>query len=727
MTPHSLPRNALLASLSALALMTAFAPLDAAAQTTSPSAKVNHLTSFHQYSESVSTSTSPEGWPGAQRPTSPPLYVTHPTLQRGYLFGGFAGQNSNIARGVLNLRSGAGLYWLPTTPGVYERLGLSGLTVATDDELYGRINGTPLQGADGGLYGVMASVRSEATDNNGTDGRITASARLVYTSTVGRGVIFRTDSDGTHMSAVTTPGELYSPNGALVKDSAGNFYGVDKGPLGQGRIYKVTLSGTRGTVSTVHEFTAGPSNMRQIANGLILGSDGWLYGVTGYDRGVPFKPGTPSAPETPVGTLYRVNPASPSSFAVLHTFTLAEGEINVLDNVTHAHASGSRGLSWVQEGRDGWLYGTTSATCQGVYDANATWTTAGTYTAASPQCGTHMRARTYGGKAYPYYDGPKPYGAVYRIPMNGSGSFQLLHTFSETDGSTPRGPLAVGPDGSIYGTTLTGGANRHWPLTSSTYKDSPTLCTDMAFASWVTACNAAGAENYDTLLNYGQSVTDGVLYRIVPSRIAADGNGGFELLHSFKFDVDGMHPLGVAIGADGRLYGVSANGGTAYKNANGVAVSQDDQGAVFQVDLAGDTPSAGVTLNVAPAEIKVGETATLTWTSFQTANCRSESSAQDWTGPVATEGSVQLTKAGGTYRYSVICTDTVKGGEVSSTLVTLYVGAAATAQDGNQVQYGNGGGGPFAPALLLPLAALAGFARFAGFARRGALRRRTTR
>lgn len=706
-------------ALSALALWAALAPLGAGAQGTSSSVKVNHLTSFHQYSEVVSTSTSPEGWPGAQRPTSPPLYVTHPTLQRGYVFGGFAGQNSNVARGLLNLRSGAGLYWLPTTPGVYERLALLGLSVATDDELYGRINGTPLQGADGGLYGVMTSLQGEASDNYGADGKVTAGRRFIFTSTVGRGVIFRTDSDGTHMRAVTTPGELYSPNGALVKDSAGNFYGVDKGPLGQGRIYKVTLNGTRGTVSTVHAFTAGPGNMPQVANGLILGSDGWLYGVTGYDRGVPFKPGTPSDPATPVGTLYRVDPASPSSFAVLHTFTLADGEINVLDNVTHAQASGSRGLSWVQEGPDGWLYGTTSATCQGAYNANATWLVAGHTVGSSPQCGTHSRARLYGGLPYPYYDGPVPHGAVYRIRMNGGSALQLLHRFSDSDGSTPRGPLAVGGDGNVYGTTLTGGAHRHWyGGTNNGNMDRKPACGDLAFVSWQNDCAAVGAQNYEGLLNNGQDVSDGVLYRIVPSKIAADGAGGFELLHSFKRDVDGLHPLGLSKGADGRLYGVAANGGTAYKNANGVTVSQDDEGTVFQVDLAGDTPSAGVTLNVSPAQIKVGETATLTWTSYQTANCRSESSAKDWTGAVATEGSKPLTKAGGTYRYSVICTDTVKGGEVSSALVTLYVGAAATAQDGNAVQYGNGGGGPFAPALLFPLAALAGL---------GALRRRTPR
>ena len=37
---------------------------------------------------------------------------------------------------------------------------------------------------------------------------------------------------------------------------------------------------------------------------------------------------------TPTGTLYRIDPNTPSSFTVLHNFTLADGEINVEDNAT---------------------------------------------------------------------------------------------------------------------------------------------------------------------------------------------------------------------------------------------------------------------------------------------------------------------------------------------------------------------------------------------------------
>jgi hypothetical protein len=84
-----------------------------------------------------------------------------------------------------------------------------------------------------------------------------------------------------------------------------NLYGIDKGPKGQGRVFKIDIAS--GKVSTLHEFAAGPSGMRQTANDLILGKDGVLYGVTAYNRGLPLAPSTPTAATTPTGTLYRIN------------------------------------------------------------------------------------------------------------------------------------------------------------------------------------------------------------------------------------------------------------------------------------------------------------------------------------------------------------------------------------------------------------------------------------
>lgn len=707
-----------------------------AAGEASANVTVTHLTSFHSSGEDTTTgSNNPKGWPAVAYPTSPPLLSLDPVRQRRYLFGGFDGKGP-LERTAAGLRStihtAPGLYWLQPSPGLYERLELEAA------ELYGLIPGTPVRSVDGmSLYGIMVSKKGEEyaskSDLLDADGNVQVRYMLNFSKGVAQGIVFQADYDGTNLRAVaSTEGKLYTPNGALVMDATGNLYGIDKGPQGNGRIFTVKADGS---FDVVHEFSAGPDGRKQVANDLILGSDGQIYGVTGYDRGMPFDPETLTALNTQVGTLYRVDPASPASFTVLHTFTLAEGEINVEDNVSShsfrdypsrqptssigrktvfsSHDEFGLGLSSLVEGPDGWLYGTTSVSQCLLYSPSLV--PAGNYTIAAadaPLCGlAHNRALRYGNLAYPYYDGPMPHGAVYRMRKDG-GDFELVHRFSGTDGSTPRGPLAVGSDGFIYGTTAAGGANRHWEFSYAANGqlrlDRQPTCEDFGLDFLRNRCITAGAENYSSLQATGQDVSNGTLYRIVPARIGTDAEP-FELLHSFKHNVEGFHPVGVKAASDGRLYGVTTRGGQGYVSSNNIPYLADDKGAVFMADLDGDTPSAAVTLVVTPSQIALGQTAELTWTTFQSKDCQASSSDNSWSGAVATEGSVDLNNAAGTYRYRLSCTDSVKLTEVSATAV-LYVDTAANVDDGNHVEYGNGGAGSL-PLALLPLFPLAWLAR----------------
>ena len=697
---------------------------------------VTQLTSFHGQGEDVTTESGPQGWPSASAPNAPPLYAVNPSTRVARLFGGFQGGGPlRAANGSLSALSSTapGLYWLAPTPGLYERLELGA------SDLYGLIAGKPVASADGSsLYGVMVSRYGESyrdkPDLLDTDGNVAIRYSLQYSKTVGQGLLFRTDADGTHMTALAgSAGKLYTPNGALTIDAAGNLYGIDKGPQGNGRIFKL---GADGNFQTVHEFGTAPNGRKQVANDLLLGSDGLLYGVTAYDRGLPLAPDTPTALTTPVGTLYRIDPAYPAaSFRVLHTFTLAEGEINTGDNVSvlsgrryptgepldlltgeilSSYNSQGLGLTGLVEGADGWLYGTTSIpTCitYSPYQASATSST--TMALPTPLCGLKHHPASRYIAAYPYYDGPVAHGAVYRIHkdgtnVDGAAGIQIVHKFSDLDGSTPRGPLAVGKDGAIYGTTLSGGSNQHWVLLTTLRLNRPPECGDFVLSSWQIECTAQGKENYARLQSVDQPLRDGVLYRIVPSKIAANGSGGFELLHSFKHDVDGFRPLGLSAGSDGRLYGVSATGGQGYLQRNGIVHLNDDKGTVFQVDIEGNVPSANVRLVAAPSSISAGQKTTLTWTSFQAGSCVASSSGNDWTGAVGVEGSVDLTPRAGTYRYQITCRDTVKNLEISA-IATVYVDTVASVDDGNKVQYGNGGGA--IGLSLLPLLAIAGLAR----------------
>lgn len=685
---HRLPLAACVAA-GALSLA-----LPSLAQTKVSDATLTMLTALRPAGDDVTTPDGTIGWPGARFPTSPPLYAVRPGGSAGYLFGGYNGGGPSVLSSMMY--TSLGLYTMRAGISVYERMPYNPAV-----DLHGRISGTPVKSADGSLYAVMTSTYGEryAGKEHASDN--------VYSPAVGLGVIVRADYDGANAAPVqATRGQLYSPNGALVIDAQDNLYGIDKGPQGQGRIFKLNLAS--GTLTTLHEFTAGPSGMRQVANDLILGQDGVLYGVTAYNRGLPLAATTPTASTTPSGTLYRIDKDG-TGFALLHTFTLAEGEINVQDNASDEsfvhYPSGIRyeagvtgggdvtnrglgagqehGLSSLIDGGDGYLYGGTSAGDCYVY-ANSTITN--TYIKSisrdNPSCGWRKWAPSATlsyGRDLPYYDGPKPYGTIYRIPKAG-GALQIVHTFSDSDGATPRGPMALGADGAIYGTTLSGGGNLCSPLNS-----------------------AANTE-----------VGCGAVYRFKPASITQGADGaisasGFELVHSFSGN-DGRKPVGLRAGGDGRLYGATAMGGH-YLNSAGQPVATDF-GTVFQLAVdSAETPRADASLVASAGEIKAGETLSLTWITSNATQCTAASSAGDWTGAVPTQGSVDLKPARGTYRYTLTCDVAGSSGAQVSANTVVYVSTPATAEDGNQVSYGNGGGGPLSLWLLAPLAGLALYRR----------------
>jgi uncharacterized repeat protein (TIGR03803 family) len=118
-----------------------------------------------------------------------------------------------------------------------------------------------------------------------------------------------------------------------------------------------------------------------------------------------------------------------------------------------------------------------------------------------------------------------PQQSRHGLPVNQDGSgYSVLHNFegswsqNSNDGLNPQGPLALGADGFLYGTTSGGGTNQ--------------------------------AQN---------SQTGGTVFRL-----DADGTG-FTLLHSFPDGTnDGTSPqAGLLLGMDRMLYGTATAGGTA--------------------------------------------------------------------------------------------------------------------------------------------------------------------
>lgn len=75
-----------------------------------------------------------------------------------------------------------------------------------------------------------------------------------------------------------------SPGAALVQTTDGNFCGTttDGGASGGGTAFRITPTGTE---TLLHSFAGGPTDGAAPAANLIQGSDGNLFGTTGYGGG----------------------------------------------------------------------------------------------------------------------------------------------------------------------------------------------------------------------------------------------------------------------------------------------------------------------------------------------------------------------------------------------------------------------------------------------------------
>jgi uncharacterized repeat protein (TIGR03803 family) len=383
---------------------------------------------------------------------------------------------------------------------------------------------TPAVGPDGAIYG-MTSVGGK----------------------YGNGVIYRFDPD-THeytllhtFSALNASGENTdgaSLGNGLTPDPDGELYGMAilGGANGTGTIFKIT---TTGKFTLVHAFAAldanghndgGASPLRS----LVFGNDGNLYGTTrfGGQNSCLFTHGC--------GVAWTIN--GKGVFTVLHQFTAAEG-----------HAAS------LTQGFDGYFYGCAvwPATSlppgplpSGILFRMAPWGAdfqvlyTFTQTDASGQnmdgadCYEPL-VETWPGVFYgaAANGGTNGNGVIFRYSIWNPGAVEVIHDFSamnaagqNLDGAYPDGPLALGPDGTLYSNADAGGANGTGVLFS--LKDDGRYSVLHDFS----ATNATTGANYD-----GASPDDGVI-------------------------LDGNRLIGIAIyGGNGSPAGYNNSGGTLYE------------------------------------------------------------------------------------------------------------------------------------------------------------------
>jgi uncharacterized repeat protein (TIGR03803 family) len=152
-------------------------------------------------------------------------------------------------------------------------------------------------------------------------------------------------------------------------------------------------------------------------------------------------------------------------------------------------------------------------------------------------------------------------GSIFRIAPSGD-YLSTLYSFDSTDGDAPNN-LVLAPDGDLYGTTITGGANFGGTFFKRSANGTVTTLYDFANANQPHGVIQATDGNfYGTTYEGGVNCKTqggcGTAFRITP-------NGKLTTLYSFCSQpncADGSYPDATLIQAsDGNLYGTVGNGG----------------------------------------------------------------------------------------------------------------------------------------------------------------------
>jgi len=305
-------------------------------------------------------------------------------------------------------------------------LSIGGLLLGSDGDFYGTTFGGGATG-EGTVFkitpsGTLTTLYSFCTQTGCTDGT-NPFAGLAQDSqgnfygttnqagTMGRGTFFQLTQLGAYnvlynFCSQASCADGGNPLGNLVRDSQGNFYGTtstggsgrncSSAVAGCGTIFKIT-NGPPYTLTTLHSFCSQPGcpDGYTFYGGLVLGSDGNLYGTT-------------SEGANGYGTVYKITPTS-YEFTLLYTFC---SQPNCTD--------GAWPYAPLVLGSDGNFYGTTAG--GGNY-----WLNGGTFFRITPS-GTLTTLHSFCSQQY--------------CP----------------DGGAPEGGLLQAPSGIFFGTTYEGGA-----------------------------------------------------------------------------------------------------------------------------------------------------------------------------------------------------------------------------------------------------------------------------
>ncbi len=418
------------------------------------------------------------------------------------------------------------------TPGPTALFG--GVTVATDGVLYGlsRFGGTNATGSifkinrDGSGFGVL---RSFDAFNDGTQplgSLLDGSDGLLYGSTSEGGtnqggVLFRINRNGSGY-------QMLRQGGSQPMDARAPYAGFTEVT---GTLFTVSSSGTDGA--------SGGTLLKINRDGTgyqILG----VFGVNGGDGQAPVQP----LNSGPGGWLYGVTPIGGQfGGGSVFRFDTNGGNYSILRSFGPATNNGHVPAGSPVDGGDGFLYGTLGE------------------------------------------GGGSGRGLVYKMQTNGAG-FTVVRVFTtaSSDGNKPAGPLFLGSDGALFGTTVAGGQFQ----TGTVYR----VTRDGSEFSILHAFEASGADGVNPETGVVEA-SDGLLYGMTRGGGPSDGGTiyrvdkfgiptSYQVLRQFGSNpTGGTKPKGRLIeAADGYLYGTASAGGS---SGNGTVFRMLKDGSGYSV------------------------------------------------------------------------------------------------------------------------------------------------
>jgi uncharacterized repeat protein (TIGR03803 family) len=447
----------------------------------------------------------------------------------------------------------------------------------------------------------------DGTNGSHPFGRLTpAAGGKLYSVTIdggsrGHGTIFSFDPASNSFSKLKDFDYYYlgaNPYSDLTLAPNGKLYGLARngGYYYYGNVF--SFDPAAAALETVFNFNGGSDGRYPHCNSLALASDGKLYGTVFYGNTSDW------------GTFFSLNPVT-RSYVSLFSFQdmnginpsgrLTKGPDGKFYGMTQSGGSNSRGVIYSFDpasysykklkdfnGADGSqpyygnkltlapngkLYGMTLN--GGLYGY-------GVIFSYDPLSGTYNKLMDF-----KISEGTNPYGSLtlgpdgkfYGMTGNGgqygygvlfsfdgvSGTYTKLKELNNTDGSYSYGSLTLAPDGKLYGMTHGGGANGagtifSYDLSTSTY----TRLQDFNGQNGATPffnelVTAPDGKLYGTTY-LGGANGYGVLFAYDPAA------NTITKLQDFNYHTNGAHPYGgLTLGSNGRLYGMTYQGGTSGK------------------------------------------------------------------------------------------------------------------------------------------------------------------